>query len=65
MLSPQVEEWGVVVPPSPTDRRPCCVELPNPTFWQRNLSSLKGNKVHMVQESAASVVGDKHQAGKR
>ena len=42
MLTPSCR--GVVsVPASPTDRRPCCacVELPNPTFWQRNLSSLK------------------------
>ena len=30
-------------PSPPTDRRLCCacVELPIPTFWQRNLSSLK------------------------
>ena len=41
MLSPQAEKWGDVVPSSPTDRRPCCEELPNPIFWQRNLSSLK------------------------
>ena len=30
-----------VYPLSPNDRRPCSVELPNPTFWQRNLSLLK------------------------
>ena len=47
-----------------TDRRPCCVEFPSPTFWhKKNLSSSNGNKLHKVQESAASVVGDKHQAG--
>ena len=58
---------GVVsVPLDPTFRSPCCacVELPNPTFWQRNLSSLKWEYVtHKVQKSAISVVGDKQQAG--
>ena len=55
---------GEVLLSSLTDRRPCCVEFPSPTFWQRNLSSFKWeNKLHKVQESAASVVGDKHQAG--
>ena len=46
MLTPSGR--GVVsVPPSPTDRRQCCacVELPNPTFWQRNLSSLKWESI--------------------
>ena len=64
MLSPQAEKWGDVVLSSPTDRRPCCVELPNPTFWQRIYHYSNGNKLHKVQESAVSVVGDKHQAGK-
>ena len=32
-----------------------CVGLPNPTIWLRNLSSLK---LHKVQESAGSAVGD-------
>ena len=54
----------VSVPLVPTDRRLWCayVELPNPTFWQKNHHSY-GNKLHKVQESAASAVGDKHQAG--
>ena len=51
MLSPQAEK--------------CCVELPNPTFLGKEICHhSNGNKLHKVQESAASVVGDKHQAGK-
>ena len=40
--APSRVEWSAS-PSPPTDRRPCgaCVDLPNPTFWQRNLSSLK------------------------
>ena len=54
MLSPQAEKWRDVVPSSPTDRflGKCICHHPY------------RNKLHKVQESAASVVGDKHQAGK-
>ena len=64
MLTPSGR--GVVsVPSSPTDRRQCCacVELPNPTFGKEISHHSNGNLLHKVQESAASVVGDKHQAG--
>ena len=65
MLSPQeAEKWGDVVPSSPTDRRPCCVELPILHFGKEICHHSNGNKLHKVQESAASVVADKHQAGK-
>ena len=63
MLTPQAEKWGDASALFPTDRRPCCVYLPIPTFWQRNFHNSNGNKLHKVQESAASVVGDMHQAG--
>ena len=44
--------------------RGACVGLPNPSFWQRNLSSLKWDQItHQVQESAGSTVGDKHPPG--
>ena len=46
-----------------TDRRPCCVEFPSPTFWQEICYHSNGYKLHKVQESAVSVVDDKHQAG--
>ena len=59
----KLKSGGTRPPSSPTDRRPCCVELPNPTFWQKNCHHSNGNKLHKVQESAASAVGDKHQAG--
>ena len=64
MLTPLDRGWSAS-PSSPTDRRLwcACVELPNPTFWQRHFSHSYGNKLHKVQESAAYIVGDKHQAG--
>ena len=51
MLTPQAVGWSAS-PSSPTDRRPCCacVELPNPTFWQRHLSSLKWESVTQSAE---------------
>ena len=60
MHHPQAEKWGDASLSSPTDRRPCCVELPNPTFWQtKTCHHSNGNKLHKVQESAASAVGIK------
>ena len=60
MLTP-LRSWGDQRPPRPplidAHAVPACVELPNPTFWQRNLSSLKWEYV------TQSAVGDKRQAG--
>ena len=52
---------GDVFLSSLTDRRPCCVEFPSPTFCHH----LNGNKLHKVQESAipALCVGIKQARG--
>ena len=54
---------GDVFLSSLTDRRPSCVEFPVLHFGKEICHHSNGNKLHKVQESAASVVGDKHQAG--
>ena len=45
-------------------QHPCCVELIKPTFWQKEIGhNSNGIKLHKLQESAASAVGEKQQAG--
>ena len=64
MVTPQAVGWSAS-PSSPTDRRPCCacVKLPNPKFGKEICHHSNGNMLHKVQDSAASDVGDMHQAG--
>ena len=56
MLSPP----GGIRPPRPL---PCCVELPILHFGKEICHHSNGNEFHNVQESAASALDDKHQAG--
>ena len=66
MLTPQSEKWGDTSPSSPSDRRPCCAyaKFPIQHFGKEMCHHSNGNKLHKVQESAASAVGEKHQAAK-
>ena len=62
MVSPQAaqaEKWGK------WSRRPPPIDAHATTFQNVDICHhSNGNKLHKVQESAASIVGDKHQAGK-
>ena len=65
MLTPQGEKWGTSPPhPPPIDTH--AVPVWNFTiqhFGKEICHHSNVNKLHKVQESAVSAVGDKHQAG--
>ena len=62
MLTPSGCKVGNTSPSSPTDRH-AMYNFPIQYFGKEICQHSNGNKFHKVQESAASVVGDKHQAG--
>ena len=60
MLTPQAEKWGTRPPPIDAH---AVQNFPIQHFGKIIGHHSNGNKLHKVQESAASAVGDKNQAG--
>ena len=61
-----LKPWGCQLPPRPPLTDAHAVPVLNfqiQHFGKEICRHSNGNKLHKVQESAASVVGDKHQAG--
>ena len=60
----ELKKWGDISPRPPPIDAHAVKNFPILYFGKEICHHSNGNKLHQVQESAASVVGDKHQAGK-